>query len=78
MFGRAAITLGIGPHSSCVSSSDVLLHPPRMMICNRRCCLVVCWLLCAKTSERICMKFSGKFGSGASNKPLNFGGYTDH
>ena len=60
-----------------VSSRDVLLHPPTMT-CNRRCCLVVCWQLCAKTSELICMKFSGKFGSGASNRSLNFGGYPGH
>ena len=27
-----------------------------------------------KTSERICVKFSGKVGSGPVNKCLNFGG----
>jgi len=37
--------------------------------------LFVCLLaICAKTSERICMKFSGKVGNGPMNKWLNFGG----
>jgi len=36
--------------------------------------LFVCSQLCAKTSKRICMKFSGKVGSGPVNKWLNFGG----
>jgi len=43
-----------------------LLHPSKRL-CFRRClsvCLFVCWQLCAKTSERICMKFSGKVGNG--------------
>jgi len=30
-----------------------------------------------KTSERICMKFSGKIGNGPMNKRLNFGGDPD-
>jgi len=29
---------------------------------------------CAKTAERICMKFSGKVGNGPGNNWLNFGG----
>jgi len=33
--------------------------------------------LCAKTSERICVKFSGKVGNGATNKRLDFGGDPD-
>ena len=41
-------------------------------------CLFVCWQLCAKTSERICMKFSGKVGNGPTNKRLNFGGDLAH
>ena len=36
-------------------------------------CLSVFLQLCAKTPERICMKFSGKVGSGPMNKWLNFG-----
>jgi len=31
-----------------------------------------------KTTERICMKFSGKVGNGPLNKLLNFGGDPDH
>ena len=34
--------------------------------------------LCAKTSNRICIKFSGKVGNGPVNKRLNFGGDPDH
>jgi len=30
-----------------------------------------------RTSERICMKFSGKVGNGTVNKWLNFGGDPD-
>jgi len=37
-------------------------------------CLFVCERLCAETSERICVKFSRKVGSGAMNKLLNFDG----
>jgi len=37
-------------------------------------CLSVCWQLCANTSERICMKFSGKVGNWPLNKRLNYGG----
>ena len=33
--------------------------------------------LCAKTSQRICMKFSGKVGNGPMNKWLNFDGDPD-
>jgi len=40
-------------------------------------CMFVCQQLCAKTSERTCMKFSGKVGNGPLNKRLNFGGYPD-
>jgi len=36
-------------------------------------CLSVRQQLCAKTSERICMKFSAKIGNGPVNKSLNFG-----
>jgi len=42
---------------------------------------VVCLFAClsvAKTSERICMKFSGKVDNGPLNKGLNFGGDPDH
>ena len=56
-----------------------LLPPPRR-ICNRRCffgCLFVCLLVSLlatlhKTSERICMKFSGEVGNGLVNKWSNF------
>jgi len=43
-------------------------------------CLSVCLLatLRKKTSERICMKFSGKVGNGPTNKWLNFGGDPVH
>jgi len=41
-------------------------------------CLSVCWQLCAKTSERICMKFSGKVGNGPVNEWSKFGGDLDH
>jgi len=33
---------------------------------------------CAKTSERICMKFSRKVGNGPVNKWLHFGGDSGH
>ena len=35
-------------------------------------------VVCAKTSERICMTFSGKVGNGPMNKQLNFGADPDH
>jgi len=38
-------------------------------------CLFFC---CAKTSKRICMKFSGKVGNWPLSKWLNFGGNPDH
>ena len=41
-------------------------------------CLFLCEQLCAKTSERICTKFSGNVGTGSVNKCLNFGGDPDH
>ena len=43
-------------------------------------CLSVCLSVsnCAKTSERICMKFSGKVDNGTTNKCLNSGGDPDH
>jgi len=41
-------------------------------------CLFVCQQLCAKTSEQICMKFSGMDGNGPLNKRLNFGGEPNH
>jgi len=43
-------------------------------------CLFVCLSVSnyAKTSERICMKFSWKVGNGPMNKCLNFGGDPDH
>ena len=43
-------------------------------------CLFVCLLatLRKKTSQQICMKFSGKVGSGPMNKWLNFGGDPYH
>jgi len=34
--------------------------------------------VCAKTFERVCVKFSGKVGNGPVNKRLNFGGDPDH
>jgi len=40
--------------------------------------LFVCWQLCAKTSERICMKFSDSVGNGPMNNWLNLGGDLDH
>ena len=43
-------------------------------------CLSVCLFLsnfAQKTSERICMKFSGKVGNRPMNKRLNFGGDLD-
>ena len=45
--------------------------------------LSVCWYVCLlatlrKTSEQICMKFSGKVGSGSMNKRLNFGAEPGH
>jgi len=48
---------------------------------NRRClsvCLFDCQQLCTTTSERTCMKFSGKIGNGPMNKWLHFGGDPDH
>jgi len=33
--------------------------------------------VCAKTSEQICMTFSGKVGNGPMNKQLNFGADPD-
>jgi len=50
------------------------------MICDRRClsvCLSVRATLRKKTSERICIKFSGKVGNGPMNKWLNVGGDLD-
>jgi len=41
-------------------------------------CLFACQQLCAKTSKRICMKFSGKVGNGPVNKILNSGGDPYH
>jgi len=55
-----------------------------MRLCNRRCfCLSVCLSVlllanCAKTCERIGMKFAGKVGNGSVNKRLIFGGDPDH
>jgi len=40
--------------------------------------LSVCYQLCARTSKRICIKFSGKVGNGPFNNWLNFGGDPDH
>jgi len=52
---------------------------PRQEGCVIVVCLSVCWqLCCAKTSKRICMKSSGKVGSGPVNKLWNFGGDLDH
>jgi len=49
--------------------------PPPRRTCSRR-CLFVCSLatLFKKTSQRICMQFSGKVGNGPMNKWSNFGG----
>jgi len=52
------------------------LSQPRRIRFRR--CLFVCWQLCAKTSERICMKFSGKVGNGPVNNIVNVGGDPDH
>jgi len=43
-------------------------------------CLSICLIatLRKKTSERICMKFSGKVGNVPVNIRLNFGGDPDH
>ena len=41
-------------------------------------CLFDCQQLCTTTSERTCMKFSGKVGNGPVNKWLHFGGDPDH
>jgi len=60
------------PVVAAVVDSLAFLPPPR--ICNHH-CLSVCL---AKTSKRICKKFSGKVGSGPMNKWLNFGGDSDH
>jgi len=52
----------------------VTLLPSRRRLCNHR-CLIVCLSacirqqLCAKTSERTCMKFLGKIDNGPMNKP---------
>jgi len=63
-----------------MSDNVWLLLTPRR-ICNRRwsfLCLSVCLLATLRqTSERICMKFSGKVGNGPTNKRLNFGGDPD-
>jgi len=40
--------------------------------------LFVCYQLCAKTSRRICMKFSENVDNGPVNKCLNFSGDPDH
>ena len=40
--------------------------------------LFICWQLCAKSSERICMNFSGKVSNEPVNKRLNFGGDPGH
>jgi len=40
--------------------------------------LFVQYQLCAKTSKRICIRFSVKVGNGPVNKRLNFGGDQDH
>jgi len=59
-----------------------LLPPPRE-ICNRHglfVCLSVYLYVsnCGKTSERICMKFSGTVGNEPMNKWLYFGGDPNH
>ena len=45
---------------------------------RRRCGVSVILPLCARTSELICMKFSGKVGNWPSNRWLNSGGDLDH
>ena len=56
-------------------SSCFVISAKEVMFSSLSVCLSVC--LCAKTSERICMKFSGKVGNGPVNKCLNFGGDRD-
>ena len=57
-----------------------MLIPPPRRLCYRR-CLSVCFSVsnfAQKTSERICMKFSGKInGNWPTNEWLNFGGDPD-
>jgi len=53
----------------CRVELKVLLPLPRRL-CSRHyfVCLSVCKQLCAKTSKRICVKFSWKVGNGPMNK----------
>jgi len=60
-----------------VHNFHLLPLPRRLCFCH---CLFLCFSVCllAKTSKWICMKFSGKVGSGLVNIRLNFGGNLDH
>jgi len=60
---------GAATPAGCVETLTFLLPLRRM--CNRRrlsVCLSVYYQLCAKTSKRSCMIFSGKVGNGPMNK----------
>jgi len=54
-------------------NSKLRLSTVRCYLCQGGCVIViVCYQLCAKTSRRICMKFSGNVGNGPVKKVVKF------